>query len=94
MLRYILIEDDGKPWSNEELPNILFNSQVNDPILLESTDRKYKSLISRDNLRKEFGNNLKLGSLRLGRAFLHVSYYESYVRAGLLMPNFESSDET
>jgi hypothetical protein len=66
---------------------------VNNPILSESSDRKYKSMMQKDNLKKEFGNNLKLGSFRLGRAFLYVSYYEYCVRVALLMPNF-LGDET
>lgn len=49
--------------------------------------------MQKENLKKEFGNNLKLGSFRLGRAFLYVSYYESCVRVALLMPNF-LGDET
>jgi hypothetical protein len=36
-------------------------------------DKKIKKQIQKDNLLKEFGVNLKIGALRLGKKFLFVS---------------------
>lgn len=51
-------------------------------------------IVQKDNLKKEFGNNLKLGSLRLGKGFLHVSSYENCVRAGLMVVNSKNNEDT
>lgn len=53
---------------------------------IQIADKKTKSSILRENHKKEFGNNLKLGCLRLGKGFLYVSYYGNYVRVALFAP--------
>lgn len=40
-------------------------------------DKKTKSAILRDSLRRQYGDNAKLASLRLGSGFLHVSSSEN-----------------
>jgi hypothetical protein len=36
-------------------------------------DKKTKASLVRDNLRREYGTNLKIAGLKLGCSFLHIS---------------------
>ncbi len=40
-------------------------------------DKKTKATIVRDNLKREYGNNVKIASLKLGSGFLHISSSEN-----------------
>ena len=40
-------------------------------------DKRTKTTIVRDNLKREFGNNVKIAGLKLGSGFLHVSDSEN-----------------
>ena len=42
-------------------------------MIMSGCDKKIKKQILKDNLLKEFGINLKMGALRLGKKFLFVS---------------------
>lgn len=42
-------------------------------MIMSGCDKKVKKQIQKDNLLKEFGINLKMGALRLGKKFLFVS---------------------
>ena len=42
-------------------------------LVTSGIDKKIKKQIQKDNLLKEFGVNLKIGALRLGKKFLFVS---------------------
>ena len=42
-------------------------------LIMSGFDKKTKKQIQKDNLIKEFGMNLKIGALRLGKKFLYVS---------------------
>lgn len=90
--RFIYIEDDGRTWNNEEFPQIIFNSQVNDDLLMDVFDKKTKAMVIKDNLKKEFGINLKFGCFRLGKAFLYISGYENYLRVALMTGKQSTTD--
>ena len=50
------------------------------------TDKKARATLQRESIKREFGNNLKMGCLRLGKGFLYVSYCNNFVRAAMLAP--------
>lgn len=49
-----------------------FGSQNN--LILTGCDKKVKKSIQRSNMVKEYGVNLKCGSLRLGKRVLSITY--------------------
>jgi hypothetical protein len=72
---FIKVEDNGKcTWEEEEfLSNIVAFCSQNQMILM-GCDKKVKKNIMRSNQIKEYGVNLKLGCLRLGKRFLAISF--------------------
>jgi hypothetical protein len=39
-------------------------------------DKKSKTVMMREHLRREYGTNIKLASIRLGSGYLHISFSE------------------
>lgn len=73
--RLLKFEDDAKlNWTDEELLDSVGNFNAGQMYMPAGIDKKVKMGIQRDNLRREYGYNLKLGSLRLGESFLFISY--------------------
>ena len=68
---WIKIEDNGKIiWSEKELiRNMASFCSQNNPVLT-GCEKRVKKVILRDNGLREYGVNLKLGCLRLGKRFL------------------------
>lgn len=70
----IRIDDNGKNlWTEQEIIKsiLTFGAQTN-PITV-GVDKRIKKSIHKTNSLHEFGSNLKLGCLRLGKKFLYVS---------------------
>jgi hypothetical protein len=76
-LRMLKFEDDAKlNWTDEELLETVANFNAGQMYLPTGIDKKIKAGLLRDNFRREYGYNLKIGSLRLGEGFLFISYNE------------------
>ncbi len=75
--KILKFEDDARLlWSEEELTESLLNFNGGQMYIASGIDKKIKSGIIKDNLRREYGYNIKIASLRLGEAFVFLSFNE------------------
>lgn len=56
-------------------------------------DKKAKATLIRENTKREFGNNLKMGCIRLGKGFLYVSYLNNFIRVAMVTPKNRPGQE-
>jgi hypothetical protein len=77
-LKLLRIEDNASySWTEEDFVTAINHFDAGPPGFPLGLDKKTKANLIRDNLRREFGYNLKLGSLRLGQSFLYIAVSEN-----------------
>jgi hypothetical protein len=78
-VKLLRIEDNANfSWTEEEFVTAMSNFDAGSTVIPLGLDKKAKANLIRDNLRREFGYNIKLGSLRLGSSFLYILVSENY----------------
>ena len=76
--RVIKIADNAKlAWTEEEFIETMGSYATESIQPPAGTDKKLKMAMVRDQLKRQYGTNIKMASLRLGSGFLHVSFSEN-----------------
>mgnify|MGYP000852487708 FL=1 len=92
-IQYILMEDNGRPWGNDEFLRVILKFETVNSFEYQVADKKARASLLRENIKREFGNNLKMGCLRLGKGFLYISYLNGFARVAMLAPKNRPGQE-
>ena len=70
----LIFEDDGRlNTDNVEYEDLLVNVEGGANLDYASTQKRARHMIHKDLVRKEYGANLKIAGLRLGKEILNIS---------------------